>query len=115
MMDRMQQPLKVWRQSILETFHWVYLAGLTGAPKLALAYFFECVLFDTVRNHILQSGIISAAISLCVCSQRQAHIQTSLLTRFDMYPACYQNLTPELIIKRLVCHHCFPSCLSKTS
>lgn len=65
-MDTMQHPLRVWRESILKVFQWPYLAGLEAAPKLSLLYFFEFVLFNTVKAYILEGGIVAAARSLCV-------------------------------------------------
>lgn len=68
LISRMKIPLNVWRRWILDTFHWAYLTRCGPAAQLALAAFFDFVLFDTIQNEIDLGGTTAAARGICVCT-----------------------------------------------
>ena len=62
----MQQPLAAWRRTILIAFGADCLRRLTNGQRLVFAYYFDFVLFDTVKEWVLTEGPAMAALHLCV-------------------------------------------------
>lgn len=69
LIDAMQVAFTAWRQIILNKFNVDYLNHLHDTQKLALAYFFDLTLFDSVKRLILSTGVAATADQLCVCQR----------------------------------------------